>query len=188
MAPVYLLEQQQDLKRAHEPSASSSEGANAYQSESKVELGVEERRLIQLLQRNNQLTNAQLASKANLSPPTCLRRLRRLRSERVIVGDVSLVDPTKLGKGLTAFVQITLERTNEPMLRAFENKVAAEPDIMQCYRVSGDTDYLLMMLAADTAALRQLIGRIFASDRNILRFRTLCALHTTKFKTEVSVD
>ncbi len=84
-----------------------------------VTLNAAERRLLQLLQRDNTLTNLQLAEEANLSPPTCLRRVRELRSEGVIVGDVSLVDPFKIGKSLIVIVEIVLER----MQRIFNRRV-----------------------------------------------------------------
>lgn len=158
-----------------------------FHSEKAVPLDAIDRKLLQLLQRNNRLTNLELAEKANLSPPTCMRRVKRLRDTGVIVGDVSLVDPFKVGKTLIIFVEISLERTQEPLLATFESKVHAESEIMQCYPISGDMDCLLVVMVEDMAAYHRLIRRFFVTDPNIKNFRSLFALHRTKFKTEIDL-
>jgi Lrp/AsnC family leucine-responsive transcriptional regulator len=150
-------------------------------------LDTTDRRLLTLLQENNTLTNLELAEKAYLSPPTCLRRVRRLRDEGIIVADVSIVDPFKLGKSIIAFIEITLERQLEDMQVAFEKRMQAEPEIMQCYMISGDTDFLVVAQVADMNAFHNLIRRIFTGDSNVRNFRSLFALSRPKFQTAVSL-
>lgn len=159
-----------------------------FQTEKAIELGGAERRLLRLLQRNNTLTNLQLAEKANMSPPTCLRRVRELRAEGVIVGDVSLVDPFKVGKSLIVIVEIVLERMQEHLIVEFENKIRAEPAITQCYAISGDTDFLLIIVLDDMPAYMKLIRRLFVNDPNIRNFRSLFVLERPKFSTEIPID
>ena len=153
-----------------------------------VELDSIDRRILEIVQRNNQLTNLKLAEKAHLSPPTCLRRVRRLRDEGVITGDVALVDPFKVGKSLIVFVEVVLERMHETVLAEFEKRIMSEPEIMQAYPISGDTDYLLVLLVTDMAAYQNFIRRLLVVDKNIKNFRSIFALHRTKFNTEVAVD
>jgi len=147
-----------------------------------------DRRLLALLQETNTLTNLELAEKAYLSPPTCLRRVRRLRDEGIIVADVAIVDPFKLGKSIIAFIEITLERQQEDLQVAFEKRMQAEPEIMQCYMISGDTDFLVVAQVADMNAFHNLIRRVFTADSNVRNFRSLFALSRAKFQTAVSLD
>src|SRR5882757_6119850 len=83
------------------------------------------------------------AEKVGISPPPCHRRVRRLREEGIIARDVSLVDPVKVGRSLIVFASITLERQREDLLENFERKMMRHPEVMQCYFVSGDADYLV---------------------------------------------
>ena len=155
--------------------------------ENETELDAADRRLLAILQRDNTLTNLELAEKANLSPPTCLRRVRRLRDEKFIVADVSIVDPLKLGKMLIVFIEVVLERQQEAMQTAFERKMDQEPEIMQCYMISGDTDFLVVAQVADMTAYHALIRRVFAGEPNIRNFRSIFVLSRSKFQTAVDL-
>ena len=92
-----------------------------------VELDAIDRRILDALQEDNQVTNLALAERVGLSPPACLKRVRRLRQERVVVRDVALVDPERVGQTIVAFVGVELDRQREDVLAAFERKIAAEP-------------------------------------------------------------
>ena len=96
-----------------------------------------DRKILALLQEDNQITNQALAEKVGISPPPCHRRVRRLREEGIIARDVSLVDPVKVGRSLIVFASITLERQREDLLENFERKMMRHPEVMQCYFVSG---------------------------------------------------
>jgi Lrp/AsnC family leucine-responsive transcriptional regulator len=144
-----------------------------------------DRKILNILQQDNQITNLALAEKIGISPPPCFRRVKRLREAGIIVSDVSLVDPFKVGRPLIAFVNITLEKQREDLLAHFERKMLEEPEIMQCYFVSGDTDYLLIIHVKDMNHYNELARRVFANEPNIKKFRTSFCLNRTKYHTQV---
>lgn len=141
--------------------------------------------ILNLLQSNNQITNIELADKVGLSPPPCLRRVRRLREEGFIVKDVSLVDLMKVGQGLITFVSITLEKQREDLLAHFERKMLEQSEVMQCYFVSGDIDYLLVVNTSDMNHYNEFARRVFANEANIKMFRSSFCLNRVKYETKV---
>jgi Lrp/AsnC family leucine-responsive transcriptional regulator len=144
-----------------------------------------DRRILSVLQDDNQITNLALAERVGLSPPACLKRVRRLRDEKVIVKDVALVDPDRVGQGIVAFVGVELDRQREDVLAAFERKIATEPDVQQCYFVSGEIDYLLIVTCRDMEAYNAFARRVLANEHNIKRFRTSFNLSRVKYETKV---
>ncbi|MGE0752266.1 MAG: Lrp/AsnC family transcriptional regulator [Variibacter sp.] len=144
-----------------------------------------DRRILSALQEDNQITNLALAERVGLSPPACLKRVRRLRDEKVIVRDVALVDPDRVGQGIVAFVGVELDRQREDVLAAFERKIAAEADVQQCYFVSGEIDYLLIVTCRDMEAYNAFARRVLANEHNIKRFRTSFNLSRVKYETKV---
>lgn len=144
-----------------------------------------DRKILNILQTDNQITNLALADKIGISAPPCFRRVKRLRDEGIIVSDVSLVDPFKVGRPLIVFVNITLEKQREDLLAHFERKMLEEPEIMQCYFVSGDTDYLLIIHVKDMNHYNELARRVFANEPNIKKFRSSFCLNRTKYNTQV---
>lgn len=161
-------------------------------SKSQNELSVEEkytvldridRRILNILQEDNQITNLALADKVGISPPPCLRRVRRLRELGIINKDVSLVDPSQVGHGLIVFVSISLEKQREDLLKHFERKVLEHSEIMQCYFVSGDIDYLLIVNVPDMNHYNDFARRVFANEPNIKMFRSSFGLNRIKYET-----
>ena len=144
-----------------------------------------DRKILNILQKDNQITNLALAERIGISAPPCFRRVKRLRDEGVIVSDVSLVDPFKVGRPLIVFVNITLEKQREDLLTHFERKMSEEPEIMQCYFVSGDTDYLLIIHVQDMNHYNEFARRVFANEPNIKKFRSSFCLNRTKYHTQV---
>lgn len=144
-----------------------------------------DRKILNILQMDNQITNQAIADKIGISAPPCFRRVKRLREERIILNDVSLVDPFKVGKPLIVFVNITLEKQREDLLAHFERKMSEEPEIMQCYFVSGDTDYLLIIHVKDMNDYNDFARRVFANEPNIKQFRSSFCLNRTKYNTQV---
>lgn len=147
-----------------------------------------DRRLLRLLQEDNQLTNLELAERANLSPPTCLRRVRRLRDDKIIVGNVALLDPLKVGKNLFAFVEIVLDRQNEQLQQEFERAMARCDEVMQCYMVSGDTDFIVVVQISDMDAYHRFVRETLTNDPNVRNFRTMFAMNRSKFRTQIKLD
>lgn len=152
-----------------------------------IELDKTDRKILQILQTNNQITNLELAERVNCSPPTCLRRVRRLRDEKVIMADVSLVDPTLVGKSLFVFIEVVLERQSEALQNEFETRMNKTPEVTQCYMVSGETDFLLVAQVADMKAYHSFVRRVLTNEPNIRNFRSHFAMNRSKFQTEIDL-
>lgn len=142
-------------------------------------------RILDVLQNDSSLTNHELASRVHASPPTCFRRVRRLRALGYIAREVALLDPAKLGAGLTAIVEITLDVQAAEYLDAFEADVLGEREILQCYRVSPGPDFILVLQLADMPAYHALAHRVFASKKNVRNVRTFFSIHRSKFETRL---
>lgn len=147
-----------------------------------------DRKILNLLQEDNQITNQDLAAKVGISPPPCHRRVKRLRAEGIIQRDVALVDPVKVGRSMIVFASITLERQREDLLENFERKMGRCPEVMQCYFVSGDADYLVVVSVADMAHYNDFARRVFANEPNIRMFRSSLCLSRVKYDTKIPVD
>ena len=115
-----------------------------------VELDTIDCRILNALQKSGRMSNADLSERVNLSPSACHRRVQRLESEGVIANYVALLDPRKLDRPSTVFVEITLSGQTEDALDAFEREVALIPDLLECHLMAGTADYLLKLSARDT--------------------------------------
>jgi Lrp/AsnC family leucine-responsive transcriptional regulator len=153
-----------------------------------VALDAIDRRILDALQEDNQVTNLALAEMVGLSPPACLKRVRRLRDDGVIVKDVAIVDPDKVGRAIVAFVGVELDRQREDVLAAFERKMTTEPEVQQCYFVSGEIDYLLVVTCGDMEAYNAFARRVLANEHNIKRFRTSFNLSRVKYETKLLLE
>jgi Lrp/AsnC family leucine-responsive transcriptional regulator len=132
------------------------------------------------------MTNADLAERIHLSPSACLRRVRRLEDEGVIEGYVMLVDQAAIGRPSSIFVEITLNSQSEESLNAFEAAVQESPDIMECYLMSGEADYLLRVVAADTADYER-VHKILVRIPGVARTRSSFVLRTVSKKTALKL-
>jgi len=117
--------------------------------------------ILRALQADARLPNAQLAERVGLSPSPCLRRVRRLERGGLIRGHATVLEPRALGLGVNAFVSVTLTDQARPELESFEAAVGAWPEVMECYLVTGDFDYLLRVVVTDLDAYQRfLIDRL----------------------------
>lgn len=143
-------------------------------------------KLLQVLQRDASLTNQALAELVHVSPPTCLRRVKRLRDAGLIERQVAILGADRLGQvlghGLTALVEITLDRQDAAALEAFESRVAADAAVQQCYRVSPGPDFVLVVAVADMPAYLALAQRLFTSDANVRNVKAFFSLKRSKFE------
>ena len=151
-------------------------------------LDATDKKILNILQQDNQITNLALAEKVNLSAPPCFRRVKRLRDLGVIVKDVSLVDPFKVGQNIIVFVNISLEKQREDLLAHFERKMLEEPEVMQCYFVSGDTDYIVIINVSDMQHYNDFARRVFANEANIKMFRSSFCLERVKYETHITLS
>ncbi len=150
-----------------------------------LELDKTDKKILNLLQKNNQLTNLELAELVSVSPPPCLRRVRRLRESGVIMHDVALVNPFKVKQNLISFVSVTLEKSGEDFLDHFEQKMNAHPEVKQCYFISGEVDYLLMVHVEDIATYNEFIRRALVNASNVKSFRSNFCLSRIKYDTSI---
>ncbi|CAP40516.1 Lrp/AsnC family transcriptional regulator [Bordetella petrii] len=153
-----------------------------------VELDELDRRILDQLQHDCALTNQELATRVHASPPTCLRRVRRLVDTGVIARQVAIVAPEKLGSTLTAIVEITLDVQAAESLDAFERTLMDEPAVLQCYRVSPGPDFLVVAQVRDMPAYHALAHRAFTAQANVRNVRTFFSVHRAKFETRIDVS
>ena len=145
--------------------------------------------LLDALQRDASLTNQALADMVHTSAPTCLRRIKRLRSLGLIERQVALLSADRLapvlGHGLTVLVEITLDRQDALHLGAFEERVITVDEVQQCYRVSPGPDFMLIVFARDMPAYLALAQKLFTSDANVRNVKAFFSLKRAKFDPKV---
>ncbi|MCF6121109.1 Lrp/AsnC family transcriptional regulator [Mesorhizobium muleiense] len=144
-----------------------------------------DRKLLKLLQEDASRTNADLAAEVGLSPSSCLRRIRRLKSVGVIDRVVALLDPATAGRGMKAIVTVELERHGEQHMRRFLELAAMEPVVIQAYSVSGSTDAVLMLRLMDMDEFDTLCERLFRDRTNVARYYTMFVIRTAKETTAI---
>jgi DNA-binding Lrp family transcriptional regulator len=142
-----------------------------------------DRKILALLQGDGRITNAELAERVHLSPSATLRRVRRLEEDGVIEAYAALVSQAAIGRSTNVFVEITLNSQSEEHLDAFEAAVREVPDIMECYLMSGDFDYLLRVVAADTADFERIHKTHLTRLPGLARARSSFVMRTVSKKT-----
>lgn len=147
-----------------------------------------DRAILNIVQDDNQLSSHQIGERVNLSPSAVQRRLRRLRELRVIMADVSMISPAIAGNRVTIIVQVSLEREQLQQRHEFERMVRALPEVMQCYYVTGQADFILVLNVASMEAYAQFTNDVFFANPNIKTFNTSVAMSTVKFSTRVQLD
>jgi Lrp/AsnC family leucine-responsive transcriptional regulator len=146
-----------------------------------------DRRILQILQKRGRISNAELSEVANLSPSACHRRVQRLEKLGVIRDYVALLDPRKLGRPTTVFVEITLSGQADEVLDAFEKAVAQIPDVLECHLMAGAADYLLKVVAADTEDFARIHRRFLARLPGVAQMHSSFALRTVRQTTALPV-
>lgn len=144
-----------------------------------------DRRILSELQNDAAQTNLDLARRVHASAPTCLRRVRRLIAHRVIERQVAIVAPSALGAALTVILEVTLVSQAAEQLTRFEQRIALESEIQQCYRVATGADFVLIALVRDMPAYNALAHRLLIGQAHVRNVRSLFATHRSKFDTRV---
>ncbi len=145
-------------------------------------------RILTEIQEDASLSNVELAERVGLSPSPCLARVRALEKAGVIARRVALLDPVLLGVGVSVFIQVTLEKQTESLLKSFEAAMARFPEVMECYLMTGDSDYLLRVVVQDTVALQQFIVDRLSKTRGVANIKSSFALKQVKYKTALPLD
>ena len=145
--------------------------------------------LLDLLQRDASLSNQALAERVHVSPPTCLRRVRRLHESGLIERQVALLQPDRLaalqGHGLAAIVEVSLDRQGAEQLDAFQTRAIADDAVQQCWRVSPGPDFVLIVHTRDMPGYLALSQRLFTQDANVRNVKAFFATRRAKFDTKL---
>ncbi|MET3996784.1 Lrp/AsnC family leucine-responsive transcriptional regulator [Bradyrhizobium sp. JR7.2] len=145
-------------------------------------------KILNELQQNASLTNVELASRVNLSPSPCLARVRTLEKLGVIDRRIALLDPAVLGIGVTAFIQIKLEKQVQTSLENFTRSIDRLAQVMECYLMTGESDYMLRVMAADIEDLEDLIVNKLSRIPGVSSIRSNLALKRISYKTVLPID
>jgi Lrp/AsnC family leucine-responsive transcriptional regulator len=142
-------------------------------------------RILERLQNDARISNVELARAVNLSPSPCLARVRALEAGGCIDRYVTLLDAKKLGLTVNVLVQVTLEKQIEPALQVFEKAVRERPEVMECYLMTGDADYLLRVLLPDVPAFERFILDFLSRVPGVGNIKSSFALKQVKYQTAV---
>jgi DNA-binding Lrp family transcriptional regulator len=147
-----------------------------------------DRVILDELQRNGRLSNVELARRVNLSESACLRRVKLLEEGRVIDHYATILNQKAVGLPDSVLVEVSLTREQQEDLDAFENAVRQLPEVMECYLMSGEYDYLLRVVVADTADYERIHREHITRLPGVLRVRSSFALRTVTKKTELPIQ
>jgi Lrp/AsnC family transcriptional regulator, leucine-responsive regulatory protein len=150
-----------------------------------VELDAIDLKILAALQRDSSLTNVELARRVHLSPSPCLARVKALRQSGVIRRYVALVDPEAIGLGVSVFISISLREQNTAALAEFERRIEACDEVMECYLMTGDADYLLRVVVPDIRALERFVLDRLSPIPGVEKIRSSFTLKQVRYKTEL---
>jgi len=145
-------------------------------------------KILRELQADGGLSNIDLAARVGLSPSPCLRRVRALENAGVIRGRVVLVDPASVGLAVNVFVRVTLERQIEENLAAFERAIENRPEVVECYLMTGESDYLLRIVVSDLAAYERFLKETLTRIAGVSNIQSSFALGQVKYSTALPLD
>ena len=140
-------------------------------------------RILNELQNDSSHSNVELAKRVHLSPSPCLIRVKALKDKGVIRNYVALADPKILGLGLNVFISISLKEQSKEALAQFEHRISEHDEVMECYLMTGDSDYLIRVAVADMGALEKFILEQLTPIPGIEKIRSSFALKQVRYKT-----
>jgi len=153
-----------------------------------MELDRADRKILDALQKDGRISNVELAQRVNLSESACLRRVRALESSGLIERYVALLDQKQIGLTGTVFVHVALRREEQSELAAFEEAVQRIPEIMECYLMTGEFDYLLRVVVLDMADFERLHNEAITRLPGVSRVNSSIAIRTVRKTTELPID
>lgn len=143
--------------------------------------------ILNLLQTDASLPLRELAEQVNSSTATCQRRLAQLRADGYLRKQVVLLNRKLVGQVLTVFVSVEMAQQNDALLRMFEMKMQQEDDVMACYEVSGEFDFMLIVTASSMDTYHGFTRRVFTSANNVRNFKSNFAMNCSKFETKINL-
>ncbi|HTD61486.1 MAG TPA: Lrp/AsnC family transcriptional regulator [Gemmatimonadaceae bacterium] len=136
--------------------------------------------ILNILQRNNATSQRAIAKAINLSAPAVQRRIKRMEKNGTILANVAVVDPERVGYPITIIVEVELENERADLYDAAQKRFTAAPEVQQCYDVTGESDFILVILVRSMSEYTALSRRLFFGNRNVREFRTLVVTDRAK--------
>lgn len=140
-------------------------------------------RILDALQANSEMSNAELAELVGLSPSPCWRRVAELKAQGVIRGSVALVNPLALGLAVNVFVHVSLKQQDKQSLEVFDAAIRERPEVMECYLMSGESDYMLRVVVEDLLKYQELMIEVLTRIPGVANIRSSFALAQVKYTT-----
>lgn len=147
-----------------------------------------DRKILTHIQRNARLKAAELSELVGLSPSACHRRLSALRDSGVIQAEIAVIDPKAVGRRITMIVTVTLEREHSDVITEFKRACRENIEIMQCYYVTGQSDFVMMLTSRSMEAYDAFVERFLFSNRNVRRFETMVVMDRVKVGFELPIE
>ena len=146
------------------------------------------KKILRIIQDDGSITNSDLSKEIGLAPASTLERVRKLELSGVIKKYVGLVDPEKIGKGITVFVEITLLKHTSESIETFTREISAIPEVLECHHIAGDKDFLLKVVTEDIKDYKEFAMEKLAAMKGIGKVQTLFSLGTVKNTTAIPID
>ncbi|MBB3590484.1 DNA-binding Lrp family transcriptional regulator [Rhizobium sp. BK529] len=145
-----------------------------------AQLDAFDRKILEILQRDNTTPQRTIGEAVNLSAPAVQRRIKRMTEEGVIRENIAVVDPAAVGQAITIFVEVEVISETAEQIEQAKREFAAAPEIQQCYYVTGEADFVLVIIVPSMADYEALTRRLFFGNNNVKRFRTFVAMDRIK--------
>lgn len=145
-------------------------------------------RILQHVQNNARMSNVELADAVGLSPAPCLRRVKALEQAGVIKRYAGIVDPAAVGLPISVFVNVSLERQERSGLEEFEQRISSYPEVMECYLMTGSSDYLVRVVVSDLQAYERFLADKLTRIPGVANIQSSFALKQVVYNTELPLD
>lgn len=149
----------------------------------RVQLDAASLRILDVLQTDAEISNADLAEKVGLSPSPCWRRVSEMKAQGVIRRSVVLVDAEKLGLTVNVFVHVSLQQQDKHSLEVFEEAISRRPEVVECYLMTGASDFLLRVVVSDLTKFQELMLECLTQIPGVANIRSSFALSQIKYTT-----
>ncbi len=136
--------------------------------------------ILKILQENNTTPQRVIGEAVNLSAPAVQRRIKRMEQSGVIRQNAALLDPAKVGQPITIFIEVEVDNERADLIDTLKQSFAGAPEVQQCYYVTGEADFVLVVLVPDMAHYERLTRRLFFDSGNVKKFKTFIAMDNVK--------
>ena len=154
----------------------------------RVALDAKDKAILKLLQRDNKMSQRKIAELVNLSAPAVQRRIKRMEESGVVQANVAIVDPVKVGQPITLFVQVSMESERIDLYESAKRSFIAATEVQQCYYVTGDADFMLVISVRSMHDYEALTRKLFFQNNNVKSFRTFVAMERVKISLSLPLD